>query len=85
MPTLAAGDSPALAREVLDHEQRRVERVLLELRVDSGLPLDVLTATELARVAEPVARGLAVVDGDRLRLTRAGRLLADGVTRDLLD
>jgi len=82
---LAAGDSPALAREVLDHEQRRVERVLLELRVDSGLPLDVLTAAELARVPEPVARGLAVVDGDRLRLTRAGRLLADGVTRDLLD
>lgn len=82
---LAAGESPALAREVLDAEQRRVERVLLELRLDTGLPLEVLTPDERARVADPIARGLAFLAGDRLALTRAGRLLADGVTRNLLD
>ena len=39
---IAAGSSPAHAREVLDDETRRVERVLLELRLADGLPLDVL-------------------------------------------
>ncbi|MFT3889795.1 MAG: radical SAM family heme chaperone HemW [Arachnia sp.] len=83
---LAAGESPALAREVLTAEERRVERVLLELRIVDGLPLDVLTPSERGRVGDVVASGLAeLIPGDRLRLTRAGRLLADGVVRDLLD
>ena len=82
---LAAGESPALAREVLGGQDRRVERVLLELRLADGIPLEILTATELARVPGIVARSLASAEGGRLRLTRAGRLLADGVIRDLLD
>ena len=82
---LAAGASPAYAREVLTAEQRRTERVLLELRLAEGLPIDVLTETEQRRVPDLVARGLAEVDGDRLILTLHGRLLADGVVRDLLD
>ena len=36
---LAAGDSPAHAREVLTDEQRRVERVLLGIRLREGHPL----------------------------------------------
>ncbi|MCB0885224.1 MAG: coproporphyrinogen III oxidase, partial [Propionibacteriaceae bacterium] len=97
--SLAASESPALAREVLSDDERRVERVLLELRIADGLPLDVLTPSERERVPDVLASGLAelvspagsVVDdpslirGNRLRLTRAGRLLADGVVRDLLD
>ncbi len=82
---LAAGASPAQARELLTDEQRRVERVLLELRLAEGLPLDVLTPTELARVPAVVAAGLAEPDPARLRLTLRGRLLADAVVRDLLD
>lgn len=82
---LAAGTSPALAREVLDDEQRRVERVLLELRLRDGLPIDVLTATESARVPELISRGHLERFGDRLRVTASARLLADGVIRDLLD
>ena len=39
---LADGLSPAHAREVLDEETRRVERVLLEIRLREGLPGDVL-------------------------------------------
>ena len=35
-------------------------------------------------VDEQVARGLVTVEGDRLVLTTRGRLLADGVVRDLL-
>lgn len=83
--SLAAGESPALAREVLGEEERRVERVLLELRLADGVPLNVLTASERGRLPQFVGQGLAVVEGEHLALTRAGRLLADGVVRDLLD
>ena len=82
---LGENRSPAYAREVLTTEERRTERVLLELRLADGLPLDVLTGTESRRVPDLVARGLAEVAEERLMLTLAGRLLADGVVRDLLD
>lgn len=78
---LGAGESPALARELLDEETRHVERVLLEVRLRDGLPLALVPAE---RVELVVARGNAVVQGDRLVLTREGRLLADAVVRDLL-
>jgi putative oxygen-independent coproporphyrinogen III oxidase len=84
---IGRGVSPAHAREVLDPETRRVERVLLETRLRQGLPLEVLDDAGRAQVPEQVARGLvdqtALVHG-RLVLSRAGRLLADGVVRDLL-
>ena len=84
---IGRGASPAHAREVLDPETRRVERVLLETRLRQGLPLEVLDDGGRAQVPEQVARGLvdqtALVHG-RLVLSRAGRLLADGVVRDLL-
>jgi oxygen-independent coproporphyrinogen-3 oxidase len=79
---LAAGVSPALAREVLSQEDRKVERVLLEIRLREGLPLDVLD--DPARADALVAEGLLepVVDG-RAVLTLKGRLLADAVVRAL--
>jgi oxygen-independent coproporphyrinogen-3 oxidase len=70
---------------VLDAGQRRVERVLLELRLAQGLPLDVLTAVEQARVPSLVSSGVGEVAAGRLRPTLRGRLLADAVVRDLLD
>ncbi|MGL4831204.1 MAG: radical SAM family heme chaperone HemW [Propionibacteriaceae bacterium] len=82
---LADRVSPGLAGETLTAQQRRVERVLLELRLADGLPLEVLSASEQGRVANIVATGLGEVTDDRLRLTRAGRLLADAVIRDLVD
>lgn len=82
---LLGGTSPAAGREVLTASQRRVERVLLELRLAGGLPLDVLTDSEQRRVGSLVASGVAVEASGRLVLTRRGRLLADAVVRDLLD
>jgi putative oxygen-independent coproporphyrinogen III oxidase len=79
-----AGDSPALAREVLEEETRRVERVLLEMRLHDGLPVSVLDATGRAGVDDLVRRGLLERYGERLVLTTDGRLLADAVVRDLL-
>ncbi len=84
---LAADQSPAHAREVLDEETRRVERVLLETRLRSGLPVDVLDAAGRAALPEQVARGLvgpAELATGRVVLTLRGRLLADAVVRDLL-
>ena len=81
---LADGASPAYAREVLGDEDRRVERVLLELRLASGLDLAVLDDTGRRQVPGLLERGLVVESDDRLVLTTSGRLLADGVVRDLL-
>jgi putative oxygen-independent coproporphyrinogen III oxidase len=81
---LAEQASPAAAREVLDAETRRVERVLLEIRLRDGLPVLTLDAHGRAAVADLVARDLVELHAERLVLTRLGRLLADAVVRDLL-
>ncbi len=82
---LAAGASPALAREVLDEESRLLERVLLESRLAVGLPVSVLdTDAARAGLAEVVSRGLAEVREERVVLTLQGRLLADAVVRALV-
>jgi oxygen-independent coproporphyrinogen-3 oxidase len=81
---IAAGVSPAHAREVLGADDRRVERVLLELRLDTGLAIDVLDEAGRRAVPDLKRRGLLVVVEDRLVLTQQGRLLADAVVRDLL-
>lgn len=82
---LGAANSPAQAREVLTKTQHHAERVLLELRLASGLPLAELNPAELARAEAFIADGLASTDGAVLRLTRAGRLLADRLVTDLVD
>ena len=82
---LSDGRSPAAAREVLDAETRRMERVLLESRLIDGLDVDVLTPTERARVADLAVQGLVIQTRNRLTLTLRGRLLADAVVRELLD
>jgi len=66
---------------VLDAPTRAMERVLLETRMRAGLPLS-LVADDLAD--DVVERGLAVRSGDRLVLTRPGRLLGDAVVRQLV-
>ena len=85
---LAAGESPAHAREVLDPHSRHVERVLLEIRLVDGVAL-----AELSRAARAAAQRYAesgLLDREahaagRAVLTLRGRLLADAVARDLTD
>jgi oxygen-independent coproporphyrinogen-3 oxidase len=84
---LAAGESPAQAREVLDPRQRHAERVLLGVRLAAGLPLAALDAPGRDAVPDLVDGGLlapAAVAGGRVTLTRRGRLLADTAVRALL-
>ena len=84
---LARGVSPAVGRETLDDETRRVEDVLLRTRIVDGLPVSVLDEPGRSAVAGLIADGL--VEGrnaiaGRIVLTRRGRLLADAVVRRLL-
>jgi len=85
---LAAGESPAAAREVLTSEQRHDEWVLLGVRLAAGLPLEGLhprgRAAVAGLIAEELVDGPAALREKRIRLTRRGRLLADRVVRRLL-
>ena len=83
---LAAGHSPAAARERLTPAERHMEEIMLRARLAEGLSLTLLTPGALAAAGRSRAGGL--IDGDayasgRLVLTRQGRLLADAVIRDL--
>jgi oxygen-independent coproporphyrinogen-3 oxidase len=87
---LAAGDSPALAREVLTQETRLTERILLEIRIADGLAIDVvkqLNPDAAKFISGFIADGLidakSALSG-RILLTQRGRLLADSLVRDLL-
>lgn len=84
---LAAGASPAHAREVLDGPTRHLERVLLETRLVAGLDTAVLDGTGREAAAGLAGDGLldpGALAAGRAVLTRRGRLLADAVVRTLL-
>ena len=85
---LAEGVSPAHAREVLDEDARRVERVLLGIRLREGHSLDDLSPVGRVAAERGVVDGLldpAAHQNGRAALTLRGRLLADAVVRDLVD
>ena len=96
---LAAGESPAAARETLTAAQRSDETVLLGVRLVDGLAIaDLPSDTTGAGAGGDAGRGSAVaglvadglIDGaaalqrHRVVLTLQGRLLADTVVRRLL-
>lgn len=84
---MARGVSPAHARELLDDESRRTERVLLESRISDGLPVSVLEASGRRAVAGLLADELidpAAAFAGRVVPTLRGRLLADIVVHRLL-
>lgn len=81
---VAAGGLPAAGWEALTAEERYTERVMLVVRLRSGLPLDDLDAAGRAVAHRIVADGLAREVRGRMVLTDRGRLLADAVVRELL-
>jgi putative oxygen-independent coproporphyrinogen III oxidase len=82
---LAAGESPAQGRETLTRSERRMEDVMLRLRLREGLPLDRLSPAGRSEAERACIEGLLVEDGEAVVLTRSGRLLADAVIRRLVD
>lgn len=85
---LATGHSPGQAREVLAAADRRVERILLELRLIDGLDLALLSAggrnAASRALDEKLLEPLPFADGHAV-LTLRGRLLADALVRDFTD
>jgi putative oxygen-independent coproporphyrinogen III oxidase len=85
---IAVGASPALAREVLSPDDRRVEDILLRIRLREGLALTALSGAGLDVAARAVHDGLvepAAYAMGRIVLTMSGRLLADALVRDLVE
>ncbi|WP_280437946.1 radical SAM family heme chaperone HemW [Nocardia carnea] len=80
----ANGGFPAAGWEAPTEEDRYLERVMLALRLRTGLPLSDLDAAGAAAAQRVAADGLVSIRDDRLILTDRGRLLADGVVLDLL-
>jgi putative oxygen-independent coproporphyrinogen III oxidase len=81
---LAGGVSPGQAREILQPADRRVEDVMLRVRLRDGLPV---AGLDPAGVAQALAGGLlepGAHAAGRLVLTLPGRLLADAVIRDVV-
>ena len=85
-----AGDLPVDGGERLTDEDRHIELIMTALRLAEGLGDEAFTAEERARAGEQVAAGLLRrrgtyhPGGPGFALTEAGRLLADGVVRDIL-
>ncbi|KAA0917172.1 radical SAM family heme chaperone HemW [Dietzia sp. ANT_WB102] len=85
-----SGQLPVDGGEILTDDDRHTERIMTGLRLAEGLGDDAFTAEERTRADTQVSAGLlrrrAAGDhrGPGYALTDAGRLLADGVVRDVL-
>ena len=82
----AVGEDVRAGSEQINADAAAVEAVMLGLRMSEGLPVEFLGQSAIVRVGDLVGRGL--VESERLAsgrvvLTRAGRLLADAVVREL--
>jgi oxygen-independent coproporphyrinogen-3 oxidase len=90
---LEKGQSPEDGRETLSREQRMIEAVFLGLRMIDGIDTDGFARRfggRLELLLGPVLAGLegegmVVRSGNRIALTPAGLLVADGVARRLVD
>jgi putative oxygen-independent coproporphyrinogen III oxidase len=72
-------------RAPLEPSDALEEGVLLGLRVDEGVPLAVIEALgRRPALSELLDGGWLVLDGERVRATRSGRLVLDSVTGALL-
>ncbi len=78
-----AGRAPVAGWELIDEPTRILESVMLGLRLREGIDSTLLPAAADPVVQRYVGEGLLTVGQGRIRLTDAGRLLADACVRDL--
>jgi oxygen-independent coproporphyrinogen-3 oxidase len=85
-----AGLSPALEREIIDQENRDIERVMLEARISDGISLEWMKSKGFAEsqviaglIGDELVDAKAALTGT-ITLTAKGRLLADFVVVKLL-
>jgi oxygen-independent coproporphyrinogen-3 oxidase len=92
MSRVLAGDDATGDTDAMTDEAAARERIVVGLRRRDGLDRDAfhaasgLSVDDLAgsAIAHWVAAGLASDDGRRVRLTRAGLLVSDGLWHEIL-
>lgn len=80
---LGKGQSPAIGREVLDADTRRLEDLMLRARIRRGMRLSELPAGTELLLEQFAKQGLVEPDEEWLALTMRGRLMADFIVREL--
>ena len=80
---LGQGQSPAIGREVLDADTRRLEDLMLRARIRRGMRLSELPAGTELLLEQFAKQGLVEPDEEWLALTLRGRLMADFIVREL--
>lgn len=81
---LGNGELPIKDSETLTGADRHMEKVMLGLRLREGIPESWLDAHAAPALEGFIDRGLLERAGQRVRVTKPGRLLADGIVSDLL-
>lgn len=79
---LERGEAPVAATEEISAEQRRLEEVLLGLRMAEGIPLSRVAGREML-LAAWAAEGLVVRRGGRVAATPKGWLVLDRIVAQL--
>jgi oxygen-independent coproporphyrinogen-3 oxidase len=74
-------------KEILSATQQLNEYIMISLRTTEGLDLNKVEnviGDELRAVSKKfIERGLMIEENDQLKLTKNGKLLADGIAADL--
>lgn len=81
---VAEGRLPIKDTEALTAEDHHTEQIMLGLRLREGVPRDWFRPGAAPVITDFIDRGLMQLRQDRLALTDAGRLLADGMITDIL-
>lgn len=81
---VAEGRLPIKDTEALTAEDHHTEQIMLGLRLREGVPRDWFRPGADPVITDFIDRGLMQLRQDRLALTDAGRLLADGMITDIL-
>lgn len=80
---IGAGTPPVAEWEELDAATIQLERIMLGLRLREGIDRELIGEDRCGTLDDLAQRGWVSVTDDRVRLTDAGRLLADAVIREL--
>ena len=81
---LGRGELPIKETEALTEADRHMEKVMLGLRLREGIPEAWIDTHATPALERFIGRGLLERAGERVRITKPGRLLADGIITDLL-
>lgn len=81
---IADGQLPIKEEEILGPEEHHTEKIMLGMRLREGIPESWLSAAAQPVLEGFIDRGLLERIDKRIRLTKPGRLLADGMVTDLL-